>query len=1436
MFQYSNLVSNDSQSPNEIDLKKLNSNKIFFNTCFDKNQIKSLVSWFLDHYGEKKTIDFLEQLKYIGFHQATTAGISLGLDDLEIPPDKTFLISNTTSEMKRIEKQNSMGSLTSVEKSQYLIDTWNQTSEFLRQNAVQNFKNRNCVNPVYMMAFSGARGNISQVRQLVAMRGLMADPQGAILEFPIQSNFREGLTITEYLISCYGARKGLVDTALRTATSGYLTRRLVDAAQHAVVAMTDCNTQNGINLIGKNLESRLLGRVLCQPVKINNVKFEQNHVISQSSIKFLILDTNNIKVRSPLTCESQTTICQMCYGWNLASGKLVTLGEAVGVIAAQSIGEPGTQLTMRTFHTGGVGVFSEQAMKPIFSPYEGQIEFLENLSGHFVRTPHGSIRYMVKYVSQNPNRVLAKVRSLNISQKEFLIYESELPSGSLLVAKHGEYVKARQLLAQSSQLKLTKQKFPESSHPVYSPIEGQIFFESMNLKIQKATNLTGNELTNDVDLVNKNLLLAADLNESSQGLPDTRTITKIGSFWVLASENQYEVHNIQSFAHPGDLVSYKTPLFQYNLYTSQQAQIKIINQKLVIGKDLFKIPITKTVFKSFFYKKQIKTSAKDFLVYQRIKQNIFSQSGLFWYPNSLNFSKKIFHHPNYFYTYLLSEYYSAQNNLNEEIDSNHVSRSISLVKNVKGNFFLLSQPIKILSLSNTNYSFNLTNLLTFKQSKIQGDTKIARKFCNEFYIYQNNFQQKSLFLTTLKKVNKQKVYSQTRISISKNPNCNFRKLNNFDLVKKTSFIEQAVNIIHTKSLVVNNQIITQCKSGWLYLPSKKFKYSFSEFKKRKFIKNSQLIDKNYFANTSLSLEHIPINKVFIGQNKNLKIKVNSNWYDSDNLIQSPVYSEKPKVLVEILNNEFTFINRNKLLFSSKKSLFWHKRIKSLRLQSLDSFQKNKGKSAFNFRSAGTKKPFLLLNVQNNKEYNLFEKKQLKKRWFNLNKINLLFNIRNPLFSKQFSTKFADNKPQNLNFLIKLPQNSGWFFIETLTQINFKNSSKLNFLTNRKHLEIAVTKNYFGYSLSLFTYQHLLFQPCGNFNFQTFVDNWITPSVEFTKGFIRNKTFGEFINSERKPTGTATSILTNNHLITLKLKNPKDLKTTIGHMTRWGDELITGVGSISNGQIMKITPQSITLRAGIPFLASARGIVHIFQNELIQKNQLLITLKSRRLQTEDIVQGIPKIEQLFEARESQSGQILHDTVHTRLRNFFIYELENLQNNDWSTAVENSFLHAQQFLVDGIIEAYSNQGVKISEKHVEVIVRQMTNRVRILTSGETGLLPGEIVEHRWIRNFNKYLKNIGLREATYEPIVVGISKSVLQSDSFLLAASFQEVSRVLVKSALAKKRDFLRGLHENVIVGQLVPAGTGLISQPQLSDNSLKSFSTQGVLNSFSSNAF
>ena len=327
--------------------------------------------------------------------------------------------------MSLADREYEKGNVTSIEKLQQLVDTWHRTSETLKQTVVSNFQATDKLSPVYMMAFSGARGNISQVRQLAGMRGLMADPQGQIIGFPIRSNFREGLTLTEYMISCYGARKGLVDTALRTADAGYLTRRLVDVSQHMVVTASTCATRKGVvlsdlEISGKpalSLRDRLVGRVLAEDVystsSVANTLTtnrdskealvrqqdvtkvgERNQEISATLASQIAINQKKVTVRSPLTCSIRHGVCQLCYGWSLSEGRLVNLGEAVGIIAAQSIGEPGTQLTMRTFHTGGV--FSGDVMTEIRAPYEGTIHFRTPLQGLLIRTSQGKIAFLTK--------------------------------------------------------------------------------------------------------------------------------------------------------------------------------------------------------------------------------------------------------------------------------------------------------------------------------------------------------------------------------------------------------------------------------------------------------------------------------------------------------------------------------------------------------------------------------------------------------------------------------------------------------------------------------------------------------------------------------------------------------------------------------------------------------------------------------------------------------------------------------------------------------------------------------------------------------------------------------------------------------------------------------------------------------------------------------
>ena len=400
----------------------MKSKLVFLNQCFDKTRLRNLISWVLLTKDEKRTIETIKKLKDLGFNYATRAGISLSVDDLKIPSEKVALVSQAKQQVSLADRESEKGNVTSIEKLQQLVDTWHRTSETLKQTVVSNFQAIEKLSPVYMMAFSGARGNISQVRQLAGMRGLMADPQGQIIGFPIRSNFREGLTLTEYMISCYGARKGLVDTALRTADAGYLTRRLVDVSQHMVVTASTCATRKGIVLSdlaisGKSafsLRDRLVGRVLAEDIySIANLLTterdsskalvrrqditkvgKRNQEISATLASQIAANQKKVTVRSPLTCSIRHGVCQLCYGWSLSEGRLVNLGEAVGIIAAQSIGEPGTQLTMRTFHTGGV--FSGDVMGEIRAPYEGTVHFRHPLQGLLIRTSHGKIAFLTK--------------------------------------------------------------------------------------------------------------------------------------------------------------------------------------------------------------------------------------------------------------------------------------------------------------------------------------------------------------------------------------------------------------------------------------------------------------------------------------------------------------------------------------------------------------------------------------------------------------------------------------------------------------------------------------------------------------------------------------------------------------------------------------------------------------------------------------------------------------------------------------------------------------------------------------------------------------------------------------------------------------------------------------------------------------------------------
>ena len=378
-------------------------NSVDFNTInklMTKKEVTNVIDYVYRHCGQKDTVIFCDQIMAMGFKHACTAGISFGISDLETPQAKSDLMDKAEKQVKDFEQQYQDGFITQGEKYNKVVDVWSKCSDDVADAMMKNISTTKVgqpVNSVWMMAHSGARGSAAQIKQLAGMRGLMAKPSGEIIETPIKSSFKDGLNVLEYFNSTHGARKGLADTALKTANSGYLTRRLVDVAQDCIVTEDDCGTENGFVMravieggdIIEPLSERILGRTTAeQIVNISNeIILEKGIIISEDDVeKIEASGIDNVKVRSALTCETQPGICASCYGRDLARGTPVNIGEAVGVIAAQSIGEPGTQLTMRTFHIGGAAQRGAEQSK-IEAPFDGKIK-LDNAT--LVTTEDGS--------------------------------------------------------------------------------------------------------------------------------------------------------------------------------------------------------------------------------------------------------------------------------------------------------------------------------------------------------------------------------------------------------------------------------------------------------------------------------------------------------------------------------------------------------------------------------------------------------------------------------------------------------------------------------------------------------------------------------------------------------------------------------------------------------------------------------------------------------------------------------------------------------------------------------------------------------------------------------------------------------------------------------------------------------------------------------------
>lgn len=1621
----------------------MNNSILFFNRCFDKKRLKNFILWFFSKYGERATIQLIESLKEVGFQYATKAGISIGIDDLQIPFIKSDCINITEHKIKGAEINYQRGNITEIERQQQFVDEWSFVSEKLKRHVIQFFKATDVFNPIYMMAFSGARGNISQIRQLIGMRGLMADPQGQILDFPIRSSFREGLTLTEYLISCYGARKGVVDTALRTATSGYLTRRLVDVTQQVVIGRQNCYTNRGIqftNLMDGtktllSLKDRLVGRILLNDIFIVDsstkkkckIGFKDQEISPRLSRKIYGIN-NRIVVRSPLTCYSKNSVCQLCYGWNLAYNAIVSIGEAVGVLAAQSIGEPGTQLTMRTFHTGGV--FTGGFIDQIYAPFSGEVNYVSNFKGVLIRTLKGRVGFLTKtegalqvkatYInnsttinsgyktelanlffsnqlkinSLNKNKIQSLLRKILTIEKNFKAIKNifhpslvfNIPIHTILFTRHSGLIFEKELIAELSSISISDSRQQETEQEIFTPIAGQIFFE--NLILIEKTKRDGS------------------IQKMTYGL---------GSLWVVSATEWRSLIHPSIFPHNGDFISSSSVIqklqilaekFYYfdksisdSIQNFQNFKANSFLTRIIPGKyskpqpfdnislnrTFYSYNFRKIYYQSFRYFVYIKSIHRFLNVYlysknnnlsireQFIKNNkpkvylnslILGLNFKFYQNNPISRIQKQKSKPNF-------SLYSIQNNINQ-IKSGYFYSFISYTTRVKSKLKrpifsrkLLDFPSKILKKNTYQYwcecySLSAINLLsipskpswTFSKKKLSTsfDFILSQREDNFDYflkIRKSKTQQQKLniiqfqkykvsrfFFTNLKfgrlflyfssakifkifhkynwildtqttslLVNRQSIIN---LQLSKHwylsnkntfqPNLAYSKMSfqdadsiNLNKSKKLSpyifhsFLGQFYNIkpiikpilinpglllnLYNKKFHLHCYIIQKFFLSFYYeyfLSLKLDNYFFNSFKKdhKKIgfqtqfkvsiiptfinIKNSNTktlpqIKRIFFKNEIFTFlqKNSLLNKTYKKQQNN------SNWpctYRKKFIIKEFGYFfnfgadlkrnncfDRQQILVDIIYNQ-VFCKFSLLTFFSYRN--FHKlkiRFSAHRLLSKNLIIFQKIENHINLKPYYSKTLNLNQNYKNSDYHNSLIFNLLKNYFINFNKCILqrnssfhLLYFDNPNFFFSKKIFFKIGFLQTLQVKAKTLFNLEYpILIRTYLPLRKEKSKKFNFYEPKQQKNKI--HSYIFNNLICFASKIFYLSSIKNLDFQAFLHKKINPIRIFYKtfeqcsgknliyvNFFSPSRDGEVIytNSKKQKSERSFIILTQLNLRAFILKDPttaiRSKTLMLSNFLRYGTIFENQKVISKGGQVIYIDKKSFTIREAIPFLITSKSIINVYQDELIRKGSRLFTFLSHQVKTGDIIQGIPKIEEFFEARLTREGLPLLVNLHTQIKQFF--QTYRLKFSIFE-ATQKSFETIQYLIIDEIQKVYCSQGIYIADKHLEIVVRQMTAKVQVIKGGQTGLLCGELIELDWIRSIEQ---KFGSEEISYEPIILGITKSCLETESFISAASFQETTRILTKAAIQNKIDFIRGLKQNVILGNLVPAGTGFFS--------------------------
>ena len=1219
----------------------------FRNRIIDKKALRNLVAWAYKHHGTATTASMADELKDLGFHYATQAAVSISVDDLRIPSDKAALLAEAEEQITATEERYRLGEITEVERHTKVIDTWTETNERLVAAVRRNFNENDPLNSVWMMANSGARGNMSQVRQLVGMRGLMANPQGEIIDLPIRTNFREGLTVTEYVISSYGARKGLVDTALRTADSGYLTRRLVDVAQDVIVREDDCGTTRSIPIDADEkgkFGSKLIGRLAAEPVvsEDGETLVERNGEIDPPlSLRIEAGGVKTVKVRSPLTCEASRSVCRKCYGWALAHNQLVDLGEAVGIVAAQSIGEPGTQLTMRTFHTGGVSTAETGVVRSLV---DGTIEFGPKARVRGFRTPHG----VEAQLAETDFSLTVKPSDKGKLQK------LDIVNGSILFVADGDFVPGDTILAQIAAGVTVKKSVEKATKDVICDLAGQVRYEEA-IQPREVTDRQGNitlkaqrlgrmwVFSGDVYNLPPNALPVVDGNKAvttGEVLAESRLVSEYGGAVRLreSAGDSREVQIVTSSltlkdcklvgesTHSGEIWHLEgKDNIRYRLNTAPGS--KIGNGEVIaeLADDRFRTKTGGTVkFAPGLSIKKARSAKNGFEV---------SKGGtLLWIPQ----------------------------------ETHEINKDISLLMIEDGQW-------------------------------IEAGTEVVKD-----------------------------IFSQTAGIVT--------------VTQKNDILREIIVRSGTLHLVSDSKTLAKYADGKMATPGEE-------------------IAKGLKAEAIVFVEVV-------------------ETPDGQALLLRPV-------------EEYTIPDE-------------------AHLPELGTVKQSGGPS---------------LGLKATQRLSFKDGELIK----SVDGVELL---RTQLILETYDTTpqmtvdvdaVADKRAKTIERLQLT-------ILETLL---VRRDTLSDASHGSTHTDLQVEDGTTVKRGDVVATTQILCKEDGVLQLPDLVDG--EP--------IRRLIVERDGDTRSIDLGSAAPVV------------------SVDQRIVDGDLLAEGVAAPCCGQVEAIDAHTLTIRLGRPYMVSPDSVLHVRDGELVQRGDALALLVFERQKTGDIVQGLPRIEELLEARRPRESTILcrksgtvqikqgddddsitvsvieHDDALTEYpillgRNVMVSDGQQVSAGESLTdgpinphellecffedlrsrkptmeAAQEAISRLQFRMVTEVQNVYKSQGVSISDKHIEVIVRQMTSKVRIEDAGDTTLLPGELIELRQVEQVNSAMAITGGAPAEFTPVLLGITKASLNTDSFISAASFQETTRVLTEAAIEGKSDWLRGLKENVIIGRLIPAGTG-----------------------------